>query len=114
MALGDYPVNFDFFTQVSASFATDIFVHEDGTEKRIALMALPDRVFKGEHVALTETEKTTLLDFFNTQTGQLTEFDLIEPITSATFSVRFLDADLDFRRRPDTLWNLTVNLKEVL
>jgi len=114
MALGDYPIDFELFGKLSVTFSTDIFAHEDGTEKRLNLTPLGTRTFEGRHIALTNAERDTLEAFFDTKKGRLTTFDFGDPVTGVTHTVRFLDPKLNFKRRDDTRWDLIVRFKEVL
>jgi hypothetical protein len=111
---GDYPLTFDVYGRISASYGTDIFLREDGTEKRINLTPLPSRVFEGEHFAITNDERDTLNDFFEAKKGILTTFDFIDPNNEITYTVRFNDPKLEFKRRRDSLWSVSVKLKEIL
>lgn len=114
MSLGEYPLTPENFGRVAASFVTSIIEREDGTEKRLNITPIPIRLFEAEHVAITNTEKSTLLTFFNSKKGSLTTFIFIDPIDSISYTVRFADPVLEFTRRPDTLWNASIKLLEVL
>ena len=111
---GDYPLTFDLFGRVSVSYGTNIFLREDGTEKRINLTPLPILVFEGEHFALTNSDRDTLLTFFEGKKGQLTTFSFISPTTNVNHTVRFEDSNLEFKRRRDSLWDVSVKLREIL
>ena len=111
-------VSFDFTIEfvypLEIRYTTNIKTREDGTEKRITVMPLPLHIFEVKMLAQTDTERGALEDFFEARKGRFETFTFTDPVDSTVYTVRFDEDKLDFKKRPDSLWDITLKLRQVL
>lgn len=119
---GFYNIGFDpdafsflpnFTYPLAVNMLTLVEEKEDGTEKRISKMPWGIRTFEAEFLAQTNAQKVQLEDFHNSKKGSNVTFTYNDPVEDINYTVRFEDSRLTFKKRADTLWDVTVKLREV-
>jgi hypothetical protein len=103
----------NFTYPLEVSMLTQVEEHEDGTERRISKMPWGIRTFEAEFLGQTNDQKDLLTEFFESKKGNHGDFSYVDPVDSTEYNVRFDEARLIFVKRPDTLWDVTIKLREV-
>ncbi len=103
----------NFTYPLAVNMLTLVEEKEDGTEKRISKMPWGIRLFEAEFLAQTGAQKLALENFYESKKGSDVTFTYNDPVEDINYTVRFEDPRLTFKKRADTLWDVTVKLREV-
>lgn len=102
----------DFFWPLEVHMLTVIEEKEDGTEKRITKMPWPIRIYEAQLLAQTNDQKALFEEFFESKKGSNTAFTYTDPVEDIERTVRFESETLETKRRTDSLWDISVRLRE--
>ena len=108
-----FSFNPDFVWPLEVHMLTVIEEKEDGTEKRITKMPWPIRIYEASFLAQTDAQKELFEDFFENRKASRISFSYTDPVENIERTVRFEDETLELRKRPDTLWDINVKLRQV-
>jgi len=111
-----YPLTPDRTQIITKQYSTIVFgkKHQRDKTRSRNTTGNPRKKWRIFHDHITFTEMTTLKDFFKARRGRWHTFDFTDPATSASFTVRF-DTDLLRIQHPTfNLFNITIDLVEVL
>jgi uncharacterized protein (TIGR02217 family) len=95
-------------------YRTLISNFENGAEQRRNKWSQGKRQFTLTYKTLTLTEVTVIWDFFVARKGSFESFDYVDPTTSTTYVVRFMEDKFTFEEFAYLLTSSGINMIQVL
>ena len=104
----------DYIMDEESGYRTDIHTFESGKEQRRLKHGSIQRKWKLNFPNVTLTQVTDMEAFFKLQNGAYDTFEWINPLDNTLYTVRFASDSFEAQRRADDVYDITINLSEII